>query len=151
MVLSMSKQIILNNQLFKVVALLEKTGNQIFSNFGLTVKTYTILIAISEGCKKSTDLSHYVQGSMASITQKTKWLEEKGLIHRRLDKKDKRIWYFDLTDKGVEIIKKIKPAYEEMVSVLYEPFSKREVEVTIKILNQVEKRLIYKIKNESRQ
>ena len=145
----MSKQIILNNQLFKIVALLEKTGNQIFSKFGLTVKTYTILIAISEGCNKSTDLSHYVQGSMASITQKTKWLEEKDLIYRKMDKKDKRIWYFDLTDKGVEIINKIKPTYEKAVSILYKPFSKREIEDTIKILNQVEKRLIYKIKNES--
>ena len=145
----MNKQIILNNQLFKVVALLEKTGNQIFSKFGLTVKTYTILIAISEGCNKSTDLSHYVQGSMASITQKTKWLEEKDLIYRKMDKKDKRIWYFDLTNNGMEIINKIKPAYEEAVSILYTPFSKREIEGTIKILNQVEKRLVYKIKNKS--
>ena len=145
----MNKQIILNNQLFKVVALLEKTGNQIFSKFGLTVKTYTILIAISEGCNKSTLLSHYVQGSMASITQKTKWLEEKDLIYRKMDKKDKRIWYFDLTNNGMEIINKIKPAYEEAVSILYTPFSKREIEGTIKILNQVEKRLVYKIKNKS--
>ena len=86
----------------------KKSGNQIFSKFGLTVKTYTILVAISEGCSNSTILSSYVQGSMASITQKTKWLEDKDLIYRQMDKKDKRIWCFNLTGKGKEILNKIK-------------------------------------------
>ena len=73
----MEKSVILNNQIFKVVAFLEKIGNQIFSKCGLTVKTYSILVAISEGCSKSTELANGIQGSKANITQKTKVLEKK--------------------------------------------------------------------------
>ena len=143
----MEKSVILNNQIFKVVAFLEKIGNQIFSKCGLTVKTYSILVAISEGCSKSTELANRIQGSKANITQKTKVLEKKGLIYRELDQKDKRIWYFKLTKKGNEILDKILPDYEKAVEELYRPFSKKEMDETIKIFEILEYRLMYALKN----
>jgi len=129
------------------MALLEKTGNQIFSKFGLTVKTYAILVAINEGCNKSTGLAEDIQGSKASVTQKTKWLEEKGLIYRELDKKDKRIWYFHLTDKGKETLKLVVPDYEKAMNGLYRSFSKKEIDQMIKMFKVMEDRLHYAIKN----
>lgn len=143
----MNKNIVLNNQFFIVIALLEKTGNQIFSKFELTVKTYAILVAIDGGCIKSTELAKTIQGSKASVTQKTKWLEEKGLIYRELDKKDKRIWYFYLTDKGKETLKKVVPDYEKAMSGLYKSFSKKEIDQVIKMFRVMEDRLHYAIKH----
>ena len=143
----MNKNIVLNNQFFIVIALLEKTGNQIFSKFGLTVKTYAILVAIDGGCTKSTELAKNIQGSKASVTQKTKWLEEKGLIYRELDKRDKRIWYFYLTDKGKETLKMVIPDYEKAMSRLYRSFSKREIDQVIKMFKVMEDRLHYAIKH----
>ena len=142
----MNKNIVLNNKFFTVIALLEKTGNQIFSRFGLTVKTYAILVAINDGCTKSTGLAKLILGSKASVTQKTKWLEEKGLIYRELDKKDKRIWYFHLTDKGKETLKMVVPDYEEAMSGLYRSFSKKEIDQTIRMFEIMEDRLHLAIK-----
>jgi len=142
----MNKNIVLNNQFFIVIALLEKTGNQIFSKFGLTVKTYAILVAIDGGCTKSTELAKNIQGSKASVTQKTKWLEEKGLIYRELDKKDKRIWYFYLTDKGKETLKRVVPDYEKALNKLFRSFSKKEIDLVIKMFKIMEDRLHYAIK-----
>ncbi|HAJ95805.1 MAG TPA: hypothetical protein DCP02_06190 [Actinobacteria bacterium] len=143
----MNKNIVLNNKFFIVIALLEKTGNQIFSKFGLTVKTYAILVAINGGCTKSTELAKNIQGSKASVTQKTKWLEEEGLIYRKLDKKDKRIWYFYLTDKGKETIKMVVPDYEKAMNNLFEPFSKKEIGQMIKMFEIMEGRLHHAIKH----
>lgn len=143
----MNKNIALNNQFFRVIALLEKTGNQIFSRFGLTVKTYAILVAIDSGCIRSTDLARNILGSKASVTQKTKWLEKKELIYRELDRKDKRIWYFYLTDKGKETLKKIVPDYEKAMEMLYNPFSKKEVDKTIKMFKILEERLLHALKH----
>ena len=143
----MNKNIILNTHFFIVIALLEKTGNQIFSRFGLTVKTYAILVAINEGCVKSTELAKNIQGSKASVTQKTKWLEEKDLIYRELDKRDKRIWYFHLTDKGKETLKMVVPDYEKAMNRLFESFSKKEIDQAIKMFKILKDRLLYAIEH----
>lgn len=144
----MNKNIILNTQFFIVIALLEKTGNQIFSRFGLTVKTYAILVAINEGCTKSTELAKNIQGSKASVTQKTKWLEGKGLIYRELNKRDKRIWYFHLTDKGKETLKMVVPDYEKAMNRLFESFSKKEIDQAIKMFKILKDRLLYALEHE---
>lgn len=143
----MNKNIALNNQFFVVIALLEKIGNHIFSKFGLTVKTYAILAAINDGCTKSTELAKKIQGSKASVTQKTKWLEEKGLIYRELDKRDKRIWYFYLTDKGKETLERIAPDYENAMNSLFKPFPKKEIDQAMKMFAIMEDRLHYAIKH----
>ena len=74
-------------------------------------------------------------------------MKKKGLIYRELDQKDKRIWYFKLTKKGNEILGKILPDYEKAVEELYRPFSKKEMDKTIKIFEILEYRLMYALKN----
>ena len=69
------------------------------------------------------------------------------MIYRELDKKDKRIWYFYLTDKGKETLKKVVPDYEKAMSRLYKSFSKKEIDQVIKMFKVMEDRLQYAIKH----
>lgn len=139
----LKSEILLNNQIFKTCTLLERTGNSIFQKFGLTVKTYKILFCIQNGITKSTDIADNISGSLSSIAQKTKILENKGFIVRKIDSNDKRIWYFSLTPKGGKILESILPNYEKAICKLYEFLNKNKIEEIYNILQTIEKRLNY--------
>ncbi len=141
----MNPEVELNNQIFKVAGLLEKAGNHLFSRANLTVKTYAILTAISEGCNKSTDLANYMLGSKAGITQKTKSLETQGLIKRNIDKKDKRVWHFVLTSKGKKALQNILPLHKKAAKHLYCKFSKKEKNQALSFLKAIERHLHFVI------
>jgi DNA-binding MarR family transcriptional regulator len=95
------------NELFKLVALLENSGDFIFAPIGLTVKTYAVLSLISTGIDTSRDLLAGTYGSKPNMTKKLKFLEENGFIQRFVDEHDKRVFRFSLTKKSYDSLKKI--------------------------------------------
>ena len=137
----MSRQTEITEQFFVVTALLEKTGEEIFNRVGLTVKTYAILAHIRKGANTTSELAKCMQGSLASITQKTKVLEKNGFIKRVVKKEDKRFWYFSLTPKAGKVLKKVIPLFDKAVKNLYKSFTKKEQEQLLRILTIIEKRL----------
>ena len=139
----MTKEILLNNQLFKVVALLEKKGQKIFTKHDLTVKNFAILVAVKNGVSKSSDLSRVISGTPSAIAQKTKILEDKNFLKRKIDQKDRRIFHFSLTKKGQEVLDKITPDYEKAICQLWKFLDQGEVVRLLEIFEKVEERLAF--------
>jgi DNA-binding MarR family transcriptional regulator len=102
---------------------LEKAGDEIFSRYGITQSMYEILMLIGHGTDTTTELASISQITLASITHKTKLMEDKGYIKRTVGKKDKRVWYFSLTTKGRRLLETIHSVYEEMTVPLFAQFS----------------------------
>jgi len=143
----MTKEILLNNQLFKVTAMIEKTGQKIFAKHGLTVKNFSILVAIENGVSKNSDLSKVISGTPSAIAQKTKILEDKNFLKRTIDQKDRRIFHFYLTKKGKKILMKIMPDYEKSICKLWKFLDRDEITRLLEIFKKVEKRLVFAEKN----
>lgn len=137
----MNLQIEITKQIFIVADLLEKTGEEIFRRVGLTVRTYQILLKIQTGVKTTSELARCVEGSLASITQKTKVLEKNGFIKRIINPRDKRSWDFLLTKKAEQTLLDATPLFAKAVKVLYEPLSRKDQAQLLQRLIVIEKQL----------
>ena len=129
-------------QLFITVALLKKSGDKrIFKEFGLTTSLFATLTKIAAGKNSSTELQKYIEGTPASITQKLKQLEGKGIITRRLDEDDKRRWIFEITEKGYRILAEIQPIYEAQVAALFEKYDDTTKSGFLAVIKELEEKL----------
>ncbi len=129
-------------QLFTTVALLKKSGDdRVFKKFGLTTSLFATLTKIAAGNNSSTKLQKYIDGTPASITQKLKQLEKKGIITRRLNKDDKRRWIFEITEKGYQTLEEIQPIYEAQVAALFEGYEDTTKNNFLAVLKGLEERL----------
>lgn len=129
------------NETFKFVSMLENTGDFIFSQIGLTVKTYSILYMISIGLDTSKNLLNGTYGSKPNMTKKLKFLEENGFITREIDQNDKRVFRFSLTKKANESMQKISPIYEEAVCRLFTGIDEKNIDVSFHVIEQAIKNM----------
>ena len=133
----------LTNRLIVIARSMEKVGDILFSEFNLTMRTYEILMHIHDGVTTTLDLSTLMQMTPASIAQKTKILEEQGLIQRKVAKHDKRIWYFSCTKKGLTVFAKIQSFYEQANAHLYSRYSEEEQRAFLTFLGDIDSHLTY--------
>ena len=75
--------------------------NQKANEYGLTVSIGFILLNIDKEGTPSTQLGPKMGMEPTSLSRTLKTMEEKGLIHRKSDKKDKRKVLIHLTEEGV--------------------------------------------------
>ena len=136
----MLKQIFLN-ETFKFIALLENSWDFIFSQVWLTVKTYSILYFISQWTNTSKDLLNWTYGTKPNMTKKLKFLEENWFIRREIDKNDKRVFRFFLTQKAVLSMEKIKPIYEYAVWCLFTGISDEKIECAYDVIQKALKNM----------
>ena len=127
--------------MFKLVAILENTWDFIFSQVGLTVKTYAILYLISTGIDTSKDLLNGSYGSKPNMAKKIKMLEKKWFIHREIDKQDKRIIRFSTTTKAQKSIKEVTPIYEKNISMIFDRIKDKELEISFEVISKCLKNL----------
>jgi MarR family 2-MHQ and catechol resistance regulon transcriptional repressor len=129
-------------QLYITTTLLKKRGDRdIFKAFGLTTSLFAILTKISAGKNSSSELQAYIEGTPASIAQKLRQLEEKGIITRRLDENDKRRWIFEITEKGQRILAEIQPVYETQLERLFDGYNQSTKSEILGILEELGTRL----------
>jgi DNA-binding MarR family transcriptional regulator len=146
--LAMKKMEIIHG-LFRVVALLEKSGNEIFAFSGLTTRLASVLLCIRDGVNKNTDLCKFLEGSPSAVTQKLALLEKKGLIMRKKGEIDKREYYFFLTKEGEQALQKCFPIYDIATKKLFESIPHEEVSRFLQTLQKLEKRLFLKVNHSS--
>jgi DNA-binding MarR family transcriptional regulator len=128
---------------------LERAGDEIFSKFGITLGIYEILMLVSDHVDTTTKLASISQITLASITHKTKFMEEKGYIKRFVNKNDKRIWYFSLTPKGQSLLETIRGVYEEITIPLFDQFSEVHKEQVLNLLAATDQHLKHVLQNRS--
>jgi DNA-binding MarR family transcriptional regulator len=126
---------------------LERVGDEIFSKFDITVGMYEILTLIADHVDTTTKLAGISQITLASITHKTKHMENKGYIKRVVSKQDKRVWYFSLTPKGRNLLETIRAVYEEMTVPLFAQFSEAHKQQALALLAATEQHLGYLLQN----
>jgi DNA-binding MarR family transcriptional regulator len=124
------------NEMFTLVAILENTWDFIFSQVGLTVKTYAILYLISTGINTSKDLLNGSYGSKPNMTKKIKMLEDNGFVKRTIDQHDKRIFRFTITKKAEKNIQKIGPIYEKNIAMIFEWITNKELHIGFELISR---------------
>jgi MarR family transcriptional regulator, organic hydroperoxide resistance regulator len=120
---------------------LEKAGDVILSRFGITMGMYELLVLIADQVDTTTRMAKSSQITLASITHKTKLLEEKGYIRRVLNDKDKRVWYFSLTASGRSLLETIREVYDQVTFNLFARFSEEEKRLILSLLSTTEDHL----------
>ena len=137
----MNTDIQITKQLFLATQLFEKVGDRIFATCGLTIKTHEILLLIENGSNTTTKLAKVMNLALAGITQKTKILENKGFISRKVGVDDLRVWHFEVTNKGKRALKDIVFPYKKATGILYFEFSQSEKKQMLVLLGRIAKHL----------
>ena len=137
----MNANIQITRQLFLATQLFEKVGDRIFATYGLTIKTHEILLLIESGSNTTTKLAENMNLALAGISQKTKILEKKGFISRKVGVDDLREWHFEVTNKGKKALKDIIFPYAKATGMLYSEFSQSEKKQMLVLLGRITKHL----------
>ena len=143
----MNTDIDIISKLLVTARALERAGDQIFSKFDITLGMYEILVLVADRVDTTTRLAGISQLTLASITHKTKLMEDKGYIKRVVSKADKRVWYFSLTPKGQSLLETIRAVYEEMTVPLFAQFSEVQKQQTLTLLTATEQHLRHVLQN----
>lgn len=132
-------------QIDKTAVYLKVYGSQFFNskNFGITLEQFIALVALFESdniCQR--DLSKLILKDRSNTSRILNILEEKGLIQRIIDTKQKRlVKKVSLTDKGRELLFKIGPEIKQSYESLIEGISEEEIEILRKILEKLRNNL----------
>jgi MarR family transcriptional regulator, 2-MHQ and catechol-resistance regulon repressor len=129
------------SRLLVATRVLEKAGDVILSPFGITMGMYELLVLMADQVDTTTRMANLSQITLASITHKTKLLEEKGYISRVLSNKDKRVWYFSLTSRGQSLLETIREVYDEITRNLFVQFSESDKQLVLALLTTTEAHL----------
>lgn len=93
------------------------------------------------------DLAKQSERTPASISQRVTALENMGLVERISDKNDRRVVYFVVTGRGLEIYEKITREFENFVDTLIERLGEEEIKKTTEHIKNL-CRTVKDIKNE---
>lgn len=143
----MNTNIDIISKLLVTARALERAGDEIFSKFDITLGMYEILMLVADHVDTTTKLASISQITLASITHKTKLMENKGYINRVVNKEDKRVWYFSLTPKGQSLLETIRAVYEEMTVPLFAQFSEAHKQEALTLLIATEQHLRHVLQN----
>jgi MarR family transcriptional repressor of mepA len=132
----------ITESLLETARMLDRTGDMLFSRYGIAMTNYEILGFIGNNISTTKDLSQKLQTTYSNITHKTKLLEEKGYIKRTLDPKDKRSWNFCLTPEGEKTLSAIRFLHSEATKQLYNQFSEKEKQFMVDFLQAIKQHLM---------
>ena len=137
----------ITDSILETARMLDRTGDMLFSRYGIAMTSYEILGYISNNITTTKDLSQKLQTTYPNITHKTKLLEDKGYIKRTLDPKDKRSWNFCLTLEGEKTLTAIRFLHSEATRQLYNQFSEKEKQFMVNFLQAIKQHLMMISKN----
>lgn len=98
---------------------------------------------IQDGEQRLTDLAEELDLTSGAITALCDKLEEKGLAVRKRNQEDRRIILLDITEDGLNFIKRNHNVRTSFMSVLFDGFSPEELQLQIEVF----KRLAYNLEH----
>ncbi len=115
-----------------------------FQEYGINLSKEQWLVL-----KKLNDKDGQIQNDLAFITNRSKTsltrlintMEKKGLVYRVISEKDKRIKHVYLSELGMSNYLESLPILKKMDAELQKNISKKDIENTIKVLNQVQENI----------
>lgn len=86
---------------------------------------------------KTSDIGNCLFMKKPATSKMLNILEDKGYINRFSNKRDRRVTYVDLTDKGVDLLEKHHEQMIECTNQIIEKMGKEDVEELIRLLNKL--------------
>lgn len=124
--------------LLKASGTVEKTIKEDILTYGLNPTEFSVMeLLYNKGKQPIQLIGKKILIASSSITYVIDRLEEKGLVDRIPDKKDRRVTLVELNESGREKMDNIFPKHSESIYELYEDFSEEEVQELITLLKKV--------------
>jgi len=124
--------------LLKASGTVEKTIKKDILSYDLNPTEFSVMeLLYNKGKQPIQLIGKKILIASSSITYVIDRLEEKGLVERVPDKKDRRITLVELNKSGREKMDNIFPSHSESIFELYEDFSEEEVQEFISLLKKV--------------
>lgn len=126
----------------KINSILHENHHKIALNYGLTIEQYHLLVEIDDLMLEFDDnsfaptigeIAKNIRNSSNTVSEKISRLENKGLLNKIKDSKDRRISRVVLTDKGRKLIDNI--ASEAGINFLFCALSEMEEEKLCTLLS----------------
>ncbi|MFE6870717.1 MarR family winged helix-turn-helix transcriptional regulator [Kitasatospora sp. NPDC057692] len=95
----------------RIAALLQQGRTGPLPHAGLTRPEFDVLAALRRTGHELTpsQLARETFASGAAVTKRLRQLEERGLVARRTDQRDRRVFHLSLTAEGTELIDRLYP------------------------------------------
>jgi DNA-binding MarR family transcriptional regulator len=126
-----------------------KMYNQVAAKHGTTQATGLVLLSIDKEGTPSTSVAPSLGMEATSLSRVFNSLEEKGLIYREQDKKDKRMVRIFLTEEGVakrRIAKKVVAGFNDLI---HAKISQSKLVLFNEIMNDINQTIEeYKVQND---
>lgn len=87
------------------------------------------------------NLAFHTNRDKASLARLLSTMEKKGMVKRKVCKKDRRINHVFITDYGKEILEQAVPVIHEIIETIQTEISAAELETTIRVLKKLGKNI----------
>ena len=110
--------------------------------FDLTKEQFILLAHLyqKDGMMQK-DLAFITERNKGSLARLVNTMEKKNLVARIPSTEDKRVNRIYLTKLGKSVFEKIKPVLEQCESEVQKGLTKKEIEVTINVLQKIQKNI----------
>jgi DNA-binding MarR family transcriptional regulator len=133
---NLSERIVLGT--FRLSSLLTKTGNRLAGRLGLTQQKWVLLAALERhGECVLSQLGQSLLVTKANITGMVDRLERDGLVQRRRDEVDRRLWWVRPTPKGLEALEAMNLLQEEWFERCFEGLDEGELDTFLATMKKL--------------
>jgi DNA-binding MarR family transcriptional regulator len=126
--------------IFRLSSLLTRTGNRLAGRIDLTQQKWVLLAALEKhGECVLSQLGQSLLVTKANITGMVDRLERDGLVERRRDAADRRLWWVKLTQKGKDVLAAMNEIQAQWFERCFKDFEEAEMSeflAQLKKLNQ---------------
>ncbi|MBN2191149.1 MAG: MarR family transcriptional regulator [Candidatus Aureabacteria bacterium] len=128
--------------LLRTASVLSKKGDRFFSEYGLTMSQFNLLMVLKysgSACLTQSEIAERLLVNRANVTGLIDRLQKAGLVERTGDRKDRRHYFIMLTPKGGKILDKVEMSYDKEVDLIMEGVSVEEALRIIKAMEKIRK------------
>ncbi|MBI4845617.1 MAG: MarR family transcriptional regulator [Candidatus Omnitrophica bacterium] len=96
---------------------IEKISYSFFKKYGVTAAQYNVMIVLKLAAKDLTQaqIGERLITSRANVTSLIDQLEKRKFVRRKSVADDRRVYIIELTQAGKDLLKKVEPAYLDIV------------------------------------
>lgn len=116
----------------------------------LSKEQFIVLLRVEDEPKQQSVLSMITERDKGSLTRLVQSLEKKRYIIRRVCSHDSRANWVEITDKGQEILNKIKPIMAGIYESIQVDISEEEKQIALKVLIKIQENAKKEFEEESR-
>jgi DNA-binding MarR family transcriptional regulator len=121
----------------------------LLSRYGVTLQQFHLLMHMKTSRKmRVTDLSEMMLVSKPTASRMLNTLCDKGLARKKLDSRDRRLVYVELTSKGKRVVGDAHAKQREMVSKVLANMNRDETQAFLQTMGKMADALLLQVKDE---